>query len=229
MKAELPAIPLWNCSSSNLLGRNPRTVEASGLSPPALCWLVPNCSGSKDCPKQPSPFLCAAHAKKTNQSYPPLFLSNREIKSFSPKWLFRAVAILEKPFFFFLMLQPFSIRKRWIPLSPLASKSSLVLAALWLVAELSSSKERKRESRDHKVPKHQRRKWLCGGITMLKDKTKPIGNAIWIKLNSEIWMQVRVFPWNGSRKKVLLCVQQNTPSSQKAAVCFQALDTKQRK
>lgn len=156
------------CSSSNLLGRSPRTVEASRLSLAALCWLGLNCTSSKDCPKQPSPFLGAVHAKKTNQSYPSLFLSNREIEFFSSKWLFRAVAIFKKPPIF-LVLQPFNIRKRWIPLSHLASKSTIVLAALWLVAELSSSKERQRERRGHKVHKYQGRGWLCGGITMLKE------------------------------------------------------------
>lgn len=152
-------------NSSNLLGRSPRTVGASGLSLAAPCWLRPNCSGSKDCLKQPSSVLDAVNAKKINQSYPLLFLSNREIKSFSSKWLLRAVAILEKPIFgvlvvgflwggglgflvwfvFVLVLQPLNIRKRGIPLSPLAPKNSLVLAALWLVAELSSFKERKRD------------------------------------------------------------------------------------
>lgn len=160
--------PPSGASFSNPLARGPRTVGAPGLA--ALCWLRPNCSGSKDRPRQPSLFLGAAHAKKTIQPYSLLSLSN--LKSFSSK--FRAVAILEKPPrpFFFRVLQPFTIRKRWIPLSPLASKSSLVRAALWLVAELSRSKERKRERRDHKVPKYQGRGWLRGGDYRVKRQNK---------------------------------------------------------
>lgn len=114
---ELSLLLFPNGSSSiHLLGRSLRTVGVSRLSLAAPCWLGLNCSGSKDCPKQPSPFLGAAYAKKTNQSYLSLFLSNKEIKSFSSKWVFRAVDILERPPPFFLcVLQSFNIRKRWIP------------------------------------------------------------------------------------------------------------------
>jgi len=51
------------------------------------------------------------------------------------------------------MEQPFSIVKRHFSLSPLASKSSHLLPALWLVAVLSSTKERKKDRKDNKVPK----------------------------------------------------------------------------